>query len=429
MDSARLAVEWISVSRLFCSPSNPRLNDPAVPHVAASLRRFGWQQPIVAKPSGEVIAGNTRLKAAQSLGMTEVPVVWFSGTELEATAFAIADNRTAEFAEWDDQALASILMHLRAEDALEGVGYAEGDIDALLEELGQGERHDLDDAGPEPPPVRPVTLPGDLWILGEHRLLCGDSTKADDLQRLMAGETAVLFSTDPPYCVEYTGDNRPVHDGKRSGKDWSAVYREVDIKDLGTFLDGVFTACLPHLLPAAPIYCWHAHMQHPVIAATFEKHGILFHQVIVWVKPVGVFGHSYFQWRHEPCAFGWRRGHKPQHGVGQLSTVWEVDWEGKARIVGNEHPTQKPLRLFEIPMELHSESRDIVLEAFSGSGTQLLAAEKLGRRCRAMELSPAFVDVAVRRWQAATGKVATLESTGQTYEQLKHERLGAKEAA
>jgi DNA modification methylase len=157
-------------------------------------------------------------------------------------------------------------------------------------------------------------------------------------------------------------------------------------------------------------------MQQPVLARVFEKHGVLFHQVIVWVKPTAVFGHSYYQWRHEPCAFGWQQGHKPTHGIAQLNTVWEIDWEGKARFTG-EHPTTKPTRLFEIPMEQHTRPGDVVLEPFSGSGSQLIAAERLHRRCRAMEVSPAFVDVAIRRWQGATGKAAILDGDGRTYDE------------
>jgi DNA modification methylase len=424
LDTARLTVEWVALSRLSNNPSNPRLNDAAVPHVAASLRRFGWQQPVVAKRTGEVIAGNTRLKAARTLGMTEAPVVWFDGSELDAVAYSIADNKTHEFAEWDDQALAKLLKELRDEDSLEGVGFDPAEIDTLLAEIDLAAGQEIDDEGPQPPVVDPVSRQGDLWLLGKHRLLCGDSTRPADLARLMDGQRAALLSTDPPYCVDYTGNDRPVHDGKSSGKDWSHVYREIDIADLGQFLDGVFSACLPHVVDDTGIYIWHAHVQQPTIAAAFERHGLLLHQVIVWVKPCATFGHGYYRWKHEPCAFGWKRGNKPTHGIGQLETVWEADWDGKARIT-TFHPTSKPTRLFEIPIEQHTKPGQIVLEPFSGSGSQLIAAEKLHRRCFAMELSPSFVDGAILRFEKATGTKAVLDGSGQTFEEVTRERKGA----
>jgi DNA modification methylase len=415
----QLEVEWVPIGTLYPSPSNPRINDEAVPHVAASIKRFGWRQPIVAKRSGEVIAGNTRLKAAIRLGQESVPVHWFEGTDLDATAFAIADNRSHEYSTWDEPALAKLLAELRTEDALEGVGYSTDDIDELLRSIAaEVDPREVDDQGPEEPPVDPISRRGDLWNLGDHRLLCGDSTSAADVARVMAGERAALLSSDPPYCVNYTGNDRPIHDGKPSGKDWSHLYNEVDIKDLGAFMDSVFGACLPHTDDSAGIYVWHAHVQQPTIAAAFERHSLLLHQILVWVKPTATFGHCFYRWRHEPCAFGWKRGNKPEHGHGAMETVWELDWEGKQRVVGNEHPTQKPTRIFEIPMEQHTRAGDIVLEPFSGSGSQLVAAERLSRRCRAIEIQPAFVDVAIRRWQKASGKVAVLDGDGRTYDAI-----------
>jgi len=418
-DPARdlLQVEWVPFERLYLNPSNPRHNDEAVPHVAASIRRFGWRQPLVARPSGEVVAGNTRLKAAQSLGLKEVPVVWFEGSDLEATAYAIADNRTHEFAEWDDPALAKLLEQLRQEDALEGVGYSTEDIDQLLAELAALQPPAaLEDPGPEEPPENPITQTGDLWLLGEHRLLCGDSTKGEDLARVMAGEKATLLATDPPYCVDYTGAERPRNaEGRGGGKDWSQLYREVDIKDLGDFLRAVFQAVLPHLKDDAGIYVWHAHLQYPVLDRVFEEFDLLRHQPIIWVKPSSTMTYAYYRWAHEPCLFGWKQGHKPPHYLENgLTSVWEADWDGKARQT-TFHPTAKPTRLFEIPMEQHTRPGAVVLEPFCGSGSQIIAAEKLRRRCRALELVPAFVDGTILRWERATRREAVLAATGRTF--------------
>jgi DNA modification methylase len=421
MSSANtLAIRRVPIESLHLDPANARLHpETNLDAITASLKRFGQAEPLVVQAgTARVIAGNGRLVAMKKLGWTECDIVEIDADNITATALGIALNRTAELAAWDEPVLAKLLEELKQEGALDGVGYSDQELTELLAKIEAETPVELDDAGPEDPPENPVSRRGDLWLLGDHRILCGDSTSADDLARLMAGEKAALYATDPPYCVDYTGMDRPIHDGKPSGKDWSHVYREVDIADLGQFLDGVFTAALPHIVDDAAIYVWHAHVQQPVIAATFEKHDILLHQVLVWVKPTATFGHSYYRWKHEPCAFGWKRGNKPQHGFGQLDSVWEVDWEGKSRVVGNEHPTQKPLRLFEIPMEVHTKPGAIVLETFSGSGTQILAAERLHRRCRAMEISPAFVDVAVRRWEKATGKIAVLEATGQTFAEV-----------
>jgi len=391
-----------------------------VPHVAASLRRFGWQQPIVARPSGEVVAGNTRLKAAQSLGMTEVPVWWFEGDDLAATAFAIADNRTAMFAEWDEPILAQLLEQLRAEDALDGVGYTEDDLDEIVRQLREQEEVDneLDDEGAGEPPEVATSQPGDLWILGDHRLLCGDSTNLDDVRRVMGDDSAALVATDPPYLVDYTGE-RP----NDSGKDWTDSYREIDIKDADGFFRAVFTNVLEVLGPKAAIYCWHAHKRCGDIQRIWHDLGILDHQQIIWVKPTPVFGRVYWHFRHEPCVMGWRKGDKPEHdGVHDFDSVWEVDWDGKARSVDSGHPMCKPVELFVRPMKKHTKPGDVVFEPFSGSGSQLIAAERTGRLCRAIEISPPFVDVAIVRWQKATGQDTTLDNDGRTFAEIADER-------
>jgi DNA modification methylase len=411
----QLVIRRVPMTALHQDPSNARSHDARnLAAIQASMARFGQAEPLVVlKSSGRVIGGNGRLTAMQALGWIECDVVELELSEIEATALGIALNRTSELASWSDDALAKILSTLRAEDALEGVGFDEHEIDELLANLDGQMPALVDDQGPEPPAVNPITRTGDLWILGDHRLLVGDSTKADDVARVLGGEKAELLSTDSPYAVGYDGMNRPSHDGKPSGKDWSALYHETDIKDLGRFLDDCYSACLPHVTEDAAVYLWFAHTQHAAVAQTWEKHDLLFHQTIIWVKPCATFGHSYYRWKHEPCAFGWRRGHKPQHGNAQLESVWEIDWDGKARIT-TFHPTSKPTRVFEIPMEQHTKPGAVVLEPFSGSGSQIVAAEKLGRRCRAIEISPAFVDGTIARWEKATGKVARLEATGQT---------------
>ena len=419
-----MIITRVPLASLVPDPANARLHpERNLQSIIDSLRRFGQAEPLVVQAgTSRIIAGNGRYTAMKTLGYTECEVVEIPVDDLTATALGIAMNRTADLAEWDEPALVKLLQELKAEDALGGTGFDDQDLEKLLDELEQeGEPAEIDDPGEQEPPEKPVSRTGDLWTLGNHRLLVGDSTSAADLARLMAGERAALLSTDPPYCVRYTGNDRPVHDGKSSGKDWTHVYREVDIADLGEFLDKAFAAALPHVEDAAGIYVWHAHVQQPTIAAAFERHGLLLHQVLVWVKPCATFGHCYYRWKHEPCAFGWKRGNKPTHGIGQLETVWEADWDGKQRIT-TFHPTSKPTRLFEIPIEQHTRAGAIVLEPFNGSGSQIIAAEKLRRRCFAMDIQPAFIDGTIERWQKATGKEAVLEGTKQTFAAVAAER-------
>ncbi len=413
METTSLEVEWVPIDRLFGNPANPRKNDPAVPHVAASLRRFGWRQPMVAKPTGEVIAGNTRLKAARELALTEVPVVWFESSDLDAAAYAIADNRTHEFAEWDEPALAKLLDELRAEDGLEGVGFSTEDIDALLAEIEEAERDEVVDPGPGPPPEKPVSRRGDLWVLGEHRLLCGDATGEEDMARLMEGEKAHLLATDPPYLVDYQGGT-----GKAKG-DWDQFK---DAESAVDFFSTSLRVALRHCRETVPVYQWHAHKRQALVQAAWERVGLLLHQQIIWTKARGVFTRSHFMWQHEPCFYGWRKGKMPtksRRPPATETTVWPICQAGQ---LDGVHPTQKPLEIFLRPMRFHTLAGEIVLEPFLGSGTQIIAAEALGRVCRAMELDPRYVDVAIRRWEQATGRDAVLDATGKTLAETAKER-------
>lgn len=419
---------------------NPRLNDAAVEAVARAITEFGWRQPIVVDKAGVIIAGHTRYKAALQLKLKEVPVhVATDLSPAQVRAYRLADNQTAAIAEWDFDKLALELDALKAGGLdMSILGWSEEELAELMGPRGNKGLIDPDDV-PEAPKVA-ITKRGDLWILGQHRLLCGDSTDAGDVDRVMDGKKAALVSTDPPYLVDYTGD-RPNKGNKSAGKDWSATYREIDIKDADGFFRGLFTQVLRVIAPHSAIYCWHAHRRVGLIQAIWAELGILDHQEIVWVKPTTVFGRVYWHFRHEPCLMGWKQGSKPQHDgtfthnsvwddIGTIkpeealrimeavkalfaeSSVWNIDWEGKSRIVGNEHPTQKPVEIFARPMRKHTKRGNVCFEPFSGSGSQLIAAEMQGRRCYAIELEPVFVDVAVARWEKFTGKTAKLQRAG-----------------
>jgi DNA modification methylase len=395
-------IELRATDKIKPYDKNPRKNDDAVEAVARSLREFGFRQPIVVDGEGTIVVGHTRWKAAKRLGLEKIPVhVASELTPEQARAYRIADNQTASIAEWDDALLSDEVLGLQALNYdLANLGFDDDELKELLASAGTEGETDKDDV-PEPPPVA-VTQPGDLWLLGEHRLLCGDSTNPADVDRLMNGAKAALCSTDPPYLVDYTGD-RP----NDSGKDWSATYNEVEITDADRFFRGVFSNVLRVVAPKAAIYCWHAHRRCGDIQRVWIDLGILDHQQIIWVKPTKLFGRVYWHFRHEPCLMGWVKGSMPAHdGDHSADSVWEIDWEGKSRIVGNEHPTQKPVEIFARPIRKHTRRGDVCFEPFSGSGSQLIAAEQLGRRRYAMEIEPVFVDVAVARWEKFVGRKA-----------------------
>ena len=408
----RLETRRVPLDSLHQDPANARAHGPEnLAAIEASLRRFGQAEPLVVQAStGRVIGGNGRLAVMRALGMTDADVVELDVDDLTATALGIALNRSGELATWDDQVLADLLGGLREADALEGVGFEESELDRMISDLAGETEADVEDPGLSEPPEEAVSRHGDLWALGDHLLLCGDSTRPEDVRRVMGDDQAKLVATDPPYLVDYTGE-RP----NDSGKDWTGVYREVDIADAESFFRSVFTGVLEVLAPHGAIYCWHAHKRQALIARIWEELGIVDHQQIVWVKPASVFGRVYWHFRHEPCVMGWRKGSQPEHdGKHEFNSVWEVDWEGKAR-VSTDHPTSKPVELFARPMRKHTKRGDVVFEPFSGSGSQLIAADRLGRRCRAIEISPAFVDVAVKRWEEATGKRAVNRATGAAF--------------
>jgi DNA modification methylase len=417
-------VDWWPIDKVTPYAKNPRrLGEHAVAKVAASLAAYGWRQPIVVDADGVVIAGHTRLLAARHLGQDTVPVhVARDLSPAQVKAYRIADNRAAQENTWDAGLLSMEVLDLKAMSAdLDALGFDSDELTAALAPAPVEGRTDPD-AVPDTPPV-PTTKPGDLWLLGQHRILCGDSTKAEDVQRLMAGERAVLMATDPPYLVDYHGGGHPAaHVNPKTGlrdKDWEHHLDTVD-KHWDDYVDpetsvqfyvDFLKVALEHaLIERVPVYQWHGIMRTDIVMQAWREVGLLSHQILIWHKSKPVLTHAQYMWDYEPFMYGWPVGHMPKR---KPPPDGRAVWEIASRIEdapGSVHPTIKPVETIRRPIAYHTTPGGLICEPFCGSGTALIAAEELGRTCYALELSPVFCDVAVARWQAFTGKTASRES-------------------
>jgi DNA modification methylase len=390
----------LPLEKLIAYAGNPRRNDHAVEAVAAAIKRFGFRVPVLAKSDGTLIDGHLRIKAAKRLGMTEVPVALCDDlSEAEIKALRISINRMAELAEWDEELLMAELEGLAAEGiTMDDVGF---DLDAL-EALGaSAEPEGSPEADAEPQIDKAEELrakwgvePGQLWELGEHRLLCGDSTKKEDVDLLMLGEVSEMCFTDPPYGVEYVGKTKDALTIQNDGAD-----------GLPKLLDGAFASMQRATrlggawyvaAPAGPL--------HWEFAKRLMDLGV-YRQTLVWVKDSMVLGHSDYHYKHEPIFYGWNPGapHREMPDRTQVS-VWEIPRPKRS----SEHPTMKPVELVAKAVKNSSSVGSLVFEPFSGSGTTIIACEQLGRKARAIEISPAYVAVALQRWADATGKTPKL---------------------
>ncbi len=403
---------------------NPRdITDTALTGLKKSIERFGYVDLLVVnRRNMTLVSGHQRLKVLLDRGVEKVPVVMVDLDDIQHQAMCLSLNNQEIMGHFT-AAVIPILERLRQEMPEDYIDLRLQELREDLEEFEQEKTgNTLPDDIPEPPKV-PITKKGDLWILGKHRLLCGDSTDPLDVARLMDGHKASLFATDPPYCVDYTGKDRP-----NGGRDWSNVYHEVDIPDAMAFMKSYLTVGIEHIKDKTALYMWHASKRRAEIEQVCKEINILIHQEIVWVKPCVILTYSFYSWRHEPCLLMWIKGDKPDYkpknkSIGSVWTVdflrsgdpatpeyhtdvWELDWEGKKRNPGIEHPTVKPTEVFAIPMRVHTKPGDVCYEPFSGSGSQIIAGERLNRRVFAMELEPFFVDVAVKRWELFTGQKA-----------------------
>ena len=399
----------LPLERLIPYARNPRKNAAAVATVAASLKEFGWRQPIVVDEEMVILAGHTRLEAARQLGLATAPVHIARGlTPAQARAYRLMDNRASENAEWDEALLGLELGDLQGDGFdLALTGFDDAELNRLLAGLGdEGDAREGEDEIPETP-ADPISRPGDLWLLGPHRLLCGDSTVATDVERVLNGVTPLLMISDPPYGVEYDPSWRNqagAASTRRTGKvlnDDRADWREAWA-----------------LFPGDVAYVWHGALHATTVAESLEVAGFAIRSQIIWAKERLVLSRGDYHWQHEPMLYCVRKSGKA-HWAGdrKQTTLWQIS--SRDQDAETVHGTQKPVECMRRPILNNSSPGQAVYEPFMGSGTTLIAAETTGRVCHGIELNPAYVDVAVERWQRFTGKAAVLDGADQTFNELK----------
>lgn len=410
-----MKVELIDVGRVIPYARNPRKNDAAITKVAASIKEYGFRQPIVVDEEMVIIAGHTRLQAAQSLGLKKVPVHVATGlTQAQIKAYRLADNRTHEDAEWDEELLAIELGELdELGFDLDLTGFDAIELEDLLDGEPMAGLTDDDDI-PEAPEI-PVSKEGDVWLLGDHRLICGDSTKAKTIEKLMGEDLADMVFTDPPYNVDY---GQTMKDNVRGNK------RKIKNDNLGADFQKFLTdACseMVKVCKGALYICMSSSELHTLQRA-FADAGGKWSTFIIWGKNHFTMGRSDYQRQYEPILYGWPEGNKHFWcGARDQSDLWLYD---KPK-TNDLHPTMKPVELVCRALTNSSKTKDIVLDSFGGSGTTLIAAEKLQRRARLIELDPAYVDVIVKRWEEFTGKTAKHAGEKKSFKDVAKKRQAA----
>jgi len=407
MNDVKPKIEMMRTADLIPYARNTRTHSPEqVAQIAGSIREFGFTNPVLIDGDNGIIAGHGRVMAASKLGLAKVPCIRLAHlTDTQKRAYIIADNKLAELAGWDEEMLKLELGELQNEDFnLELIGFSQDELDDLLnlgEEGGKAGLTDDDDA----PEVaeHPVSRPGDLWALGNHRLMCGDSVVLTDVERLMAGAKADLVFTDPPYNVDYTGytkEKLKIQSDKMTTEEFVA------------FLQGTFASYRVIIKPGASMYVCHPSSFQREFQNALESAGFSVRAQVIWAKNTFAWGFGRYKFQHEPIFYCHVEGESDAwYGDKTQSTLWQEKKPAANRL----HPTMKPVELIERALRNSSKAGDRVVDLFGGSGSTMIACEKTGRDCSLMEMDPKYVDVIVKRWQDFTGRKAVHQETGKEF--------------
>jgi DNA modification methylase len=429
-DWAAYTAEPMAVAALVPYARNARTHSPRqVREIAGLIAKFGWTAPVLVDEAGGIIAGHGRVMAANLLGIAEVPVITARGwSDADKRAYIIADNKVAENAGWDKELLAlelAALANMPEIGPLASLGFTDAELTRLMPEVAREGHADPDADAERHASAAVVSRPGDIWLLGDHRLMCGSSTNADHVAALLGTNRPHLMVTDPPYGVDYDPDwrNRPEELGGDFG----------DFGDFGGRAVGevandgqVDWRAAWALFPGEVAYVWHAAWSTGEVQASLESEGFDMRAQIIWGKSRFVISRGHYHWQHEPCWYAVRKG-GTGHWQGSRSetTLWDIEHLKSE----TGHGTQKPIECMLRPMQNNSKPGDYVYEPFNGSGTSIIAGEMLGRRVLAMELMPKYVDVAVKRWEGFTKKSAILAAGERAWGEVAAQRLAEAQAA
>lgn len=409
-----MKIEQINLEDIAPYHQNNRTHpDQQIDRIAASIKEFGFTQPIVLDKNSQIIAGHGRHLAAQKLGLKTIPAVRLESlSEKQIRAYRILDNKLQNDSTWNIDNL-SLELDWLEHNKWDLLAWGLDELMFDTEEEPEVKEDDFQESEQKTTYIKR----GDLIELGRHRVLCGDSTSSEDVSYLMEGATAVLMQTDPPYGIAYVSNAQ----SKGQAKDHIEIENdELDGERLQKFLEDTIKAALPFLKDNCAFYLWHPMLTQGTFfaAAAAAAADILIHRQIIWCKPSLVFGRGDYHWQHELCFYGWRRGHKPEFfGARNQTTLWHI-----GRETSKEHPTAKPVELWSAPIRNHTKARDVAYEPFLGSGSQLIACEQLNRTCYGIEIEPKYCQVIIDRYRKHcedNNKPCEIKINGERFEQTR----------